>query len=63
MWCENGIAERTSLEVSEGGLEHQQKRDLGVPIVAQWLTNLTRNHEVLGLIPALSQWVKDPMLP
>ena len=22
-------------------------------------TNLTRNHEVVGLIPALTQWVKD----
>ena len=25
----------------------------GVPVVAQWLTNLTRNHEVVGLIPGL----------
>ena len=24
--------------------------------------NLTRNHEVSGLIPALTQWVKDPTL-
>ena len=27
--------------------------------MAQWLMNLTRNHEVMGLILALAQWVKD----
>ena len=35
----------------------------GVPIVAQWLTNPTRNHKVVGLIPGLAQWVGDPALP
>jgi len=32
---------------------------LEFPIVAQWLTNPTRNHEVVGSIPDLAQWVKD----
>ena len=35
---------------------------LGVPIVAQELTNPTRNREVADSIPGLAQWVKDPML-
>ena len=34
----------------------------GVPVMAQWLTNPTRNHEVVGSIPGLACWVKDPAL-
>ena len=38
------------------------KNKTGVPVVAQWLMNLTRNHEVVGWILGLAQWVKDPVL-
>jgi len=36
---------------------------IGVPVVAQWLTNPARNNEVAGSIPGLAQWVKDLVLP
>ena len=40
-------------------IPNELENKIGVPIVAQWLMNPTRNHEVVCSIPGLAQWVKD----
>ena len=50
-------------QLTERKGNHQGNEGLGVPIMAQWLTNPTRIHEDVGLIPGFSHWVKDLALP
>ena len=64
------IVERTSPGSNETKFPFQfminlsiQNFILGVPVVVQWLTNPTRNHDVVGSVPALAQWIKDLALP
>ena len=40
-----------------------KKCNWGVPIVPQQVKNPTSIHENVGLIPGLTQWVKDMVLP
>ena len=43
--------------------EKEGEGEAGVPLVVQWLMNPKSNHEVLGSIPGLTQWVKDLAWP
>ena len=61
--------QQNGLEATQKDILHPKARSHikmvvgGVPMVAQWLTNPTRNDKVVGSIPGLAQWVKDPVLP
>ena len=53
-------SQKTQTNIGSQTLESETS---GVPIVAQWEMNQTRNDEFGGLIPGLAQRVEDPALP
>ena len=55
-----GTRKGPQLWFSGSGIFKEQNK--GVPIVAQWVKNLTSIHEDVGLIPGLTWWVEDLVL-
>ena len=60
--CRNGQNKKNYYIIIAIWWGDQKISSQGVPIVAQWLMNLTRNHEVMDLITGLTQWVRDLVL-
>ena len=60
-----GAAKARKKEVGVGEKEKERRKEgrkIGVPVMAQWLTNPTSIYEDVGLIPGLTHWVKNPVL-
>ena len=63
-----GAGNRTQIDFIRKSSQFENKYHsingaMGVPVVAQQLTNSTSIHKDVGSIPGLTQWVRDPALP
>ena len=56
------MAKQTEVGPHHGTNSETKGKQLGVPVIAQWLANMTSIHKDLGSIPGPAQWVKDPVL-
>ena len=59
---ENFKKELENIRINQSELKNivtEMKNTLRSSLHGTVETNLTRNHQVVGLIPGLSQWVKD----
>ena len=57
------VSRLRSKEQASNAKPNSKRNHSGVPIVVQWVVNLTSIHKDVGSTPGITQWIKDPVLP